>query len=223
MGLAATQRRVLSMQVAHPGRKRRWAIRISACALTLLAVWLLRHPLLSAVGDFLIQEDALARADAIIVLGGAPTERGPVGAQLLREGWAPLMICTGERVNEVLALHGITRTEAALSLDAARLDSADVRKAQLLEVGTSTQEEAEAVRDFAVENSFERIIIVTTEFHTRRAGRVFRKALEPAGITVIMRAAPGTDYMAERWWATEAGLIMVNNEWMKTLYYAVKH
>lgn len=211
------------MPIAPTSSKRLWAIRLAVFTLILLLLGLLRHPLLRAAGNFLIREDALAQADAIIVLGGAPVERGPVGARLLQEGWAPLLVCTGERVNEVLALHGITRTEAALSRDAARLDSALLRRTYLLEEGTSTLEEAEAVRDLAVKNGFERVIVVTTEFHTRRAGQVFRKALGPAGITVIMRAAPGTDYVAERWWATEAGLIMVNNEWMKTLYYALKH
>jgi len=196
--------------------------RIGVLVAVLLSCWLLRFQFLGALGHWLIAEDELQKADAIIVLGGAPMERGPLGAELLRDGWAPLMICTGERVHDVLALHSIIRTEAALSLDAAQLDSAWLRKVDLLQVGTSTQEEAMAIRDFAIENSLSTIIVVTTEFHTRRAGKVFRKALGP-DVQVIMRAAPGTDYVAERWWESEAGLIMVNNECMKTLYYAVKH
>lgn len=211
-----------STQPRERSRAVRWMWRIGVLLAILLGCFLLRVQFLSALGNWLIAEDELQKADAIVVLGGAPVERGPVGAQLLREGWAPLMICTGERVHDVLALHGIMRTEAALSLDAAQLDSAWLRKVYLIEAGTSTKEEAIAIRDFAIENSLSTIIVVTTEFHTRRAGTVFRKALGP-GVQVIMRAAPGTDYVAERWWESEAGLIMVNNECMKTLYYAVKH
>ncbi|MFZ1695095.1 MAG: YdcF family protein [Flavobacteriales bacterium] len=211
-----------STQPRERSRAVRWMWRIGVLLAILLGCFLLRVQFLSALGNWLIAEDELQKADAIVVLGGAPVERGPVGAQLLREGWAPLMICTGERVHDVLALHGIIRSEAALSLDAAQLDSAWLRKVDLLQVGTSTQEEAMAIRDFAIENSLSSIIVVTTEFHTRRAGKVFRKALGP-DVQVIMRAAPGTDYVAERWWESEAGLIMVNNECMKTLYYAVKH
>lgn len=211
-----------STQPRERSRAVRWMWRIGVLVAVLLSCWLLRFQFLGALGNWLIAEDELQKADAIVVLGGAPMERGPLGAQLLREGWAPLMICTGERVHDVLALHGIIRSEAALSLDAAQLDSAWLRKVDLLQVGTSTQEEAMAIRDFAIENSLSTIIVVTTEFHTRRAGKVFRKALAP-DVQVIMRAAPGTDYVAERWWESEAGLIMVNNECMKTLYYAVKH
>lgn len=211
------------MESAKTGWKRRWAIRFAVLAVVVLALHLARHAWLGAVGDLLIREDALAHADAIVVLGGAPVERGPMGAQLLRERWAPLLVCTGERVSEVLALHGITRTEAALSRDAAALDGAWLDRTELVELGTSTHEEARVIHALAQARGFDTLIVVTTEFHTRRAGKVLREALEPAGVTVIMRAAPGTDYTASRWWESEAGLIMVNNEWMKTLYYAVEH
>ncbi|HRD51507.1 MAG TPA: YdcF family protein [Flavobacteriales bacterium] len=197
--------------------------RVGVLLAVLLCCWLLRIQFLSALGDWLIAEDGLEHADAIVVLGGAPLERAPVGARLLREGWAPHLIFTGELPDEKLALYGIARTEASVGLDAAGLDSTERSRVRLLEMGTSTQEEAMAIRDFALENSLSRIIVVTTEFHTRRAGKVFRKALEPAGITVLVRAAPGTDYDPKRWWEREAGMIMVNNECMKTLYYAVKH
>ncbi|MBK8227025.1 MAG: YdcF family protein [Flavobacteriales bacterium] len=204
-------------------RTGRWSRRFLVLAAVLMALWLARVPLMRALGNWLIEEDPLAQADAIVVLGGAPIERAPVGSQLLRAGWAPRLLFTGGITDERLQLYGIARTEAALGLDAALLDSAQRGQAVLLEVGTSTQEEAIAVRDFAVENSLRKVIVVTTEFHTRRAGKVFRKALAPAGVEVLVRAAPGKDYDAARWWESEAGMIMVNNECMKTLYYALKH
>ena len=204
-------------------RTGRWWRRLLVLLAVVMALWLARVPLMRALGNWLIEEDPLAQADAIVVLGGAPIERAPVGAQLLRAGWAPQLVFTGEIPDERLMLYGISRTEASLGLDAAMLDSANRGHVTLLEVGTSTQEEANAVRDFAVENSLRKVIIVTTEFHTRRAGKVFRKALEPAGVGVLVRAAPGRDYTAARWWESEAGMIMVNNECMKTLYYALKH
>jgi uncharacterized SAM-binding protein YcdF (DUF218 family) len=200
-----------------------WTRRLLVLAAVLMALWFVRVPMMRALGNWLINEDPLAQADAIVVLGGAPIERAPVGAQLLREGWAPQLMFTGEIPDERLRLYGISRTEASLGLDAALLDSAQRGQVTLLEVGTSTREEAIAVRDFAVKNSLRSVIVVTTEFHTRRAGKVFRKAMAPAGVEVLVRAAPGRDYDAARWWESEAGMIMVNNECMKTLYYALKH
>lgn len=212
------------MEAPHPGprsRAVRWMRRLLVLAVAAAVLWFARVPVMLALGHWLIEEDPLAPADAIVVLGGAPVERAPLGARLLREGWAPRLVFTGEIPDERLRVYGIERTDAALGRDAARLDSTGLNRVTLIEEGTSTAEEAQAVRRFCAENSLSRVIVVTTEFHTRRAGRVFRKALEP-GVEVIMRAAPGRDYDPDKWWESEAGLIMVNNECMKTLYYALR-
>lgn len=201
---------------------RRFAI-LAALMVLLLAGWLCRTALLRATGRFLIREDALVQADAIYVLGGSPEDRTMEAMRLQQEGWAPRIICTGETVNDLLLLHGIARTEAALGRDVAHREGFPPEQLELLERGTSTFEEALAVLGHAHGRGYDTVMVVTTDFHTRRVGQVFRKRLGPAGITVVVRAARSARYDADRWWTSEDGLIMVNNEIMKLGWYALRH
>ncbi|WKZ66989.1 MAG: YdcF family protein [Flavobacteriales bacterium] len=216
------ERRLLMAKGMHRAASRRFAILVALTAL-LVAGWLGRTTLLRATGHFLVREDALVPADAIYVLGGSPEDRSMEAMRLQREGWAPRIICTGETVNELLLLHGIARSEAALGRDVARREGFPMDRIELVERGTSTFEEALAVLGHAHGRGYDTVMVVTTDFHTRRVGQVFRKRLEPAGITVVVRAARSTRYDAERWWASEDGLIMVNNEIMKLGWYALHH
>jgi len=38
-----------------------------------------------------------------------------------------------------------------------------------------------------------------------------------------VQAAPSSEYDVNAWWNSEQGLLMVNNEYVKTLYYLLKH
>ena len=186
-------------------------------------VWVFRYPVLRATGRFLIREDVNAKGDVMIVLGGAPVDRGIAAARLFKEGTAPLAVFTGGMVPPSLQAAGVLRNEATLTRDVALRMGMPQESTALLEQGSSTWEEGEAVREFARTNGYDTVVVVTTEFHTRRVGRVFRKLLEPAKIQVLVRAAPSVQYRAAQWWRSEEGLLMVNNEYVKLLYYTVKY
>ncbi|MEO8588145.1 MAG: YdcF family protein [Flavobacteriales bacterium] len=191
--------------------------------LLMVLIWAFRYPLLRVTGRFLVREDAQARGDVMIVLGGAPMDRGLAATCFFKEGIAPRAVFTGENVPQSLQAAGLLHSEAQLTRDVAVLAGLPGTSAFALERGTSTWEEGEAVRDLAKASGYDTVVVVTTEFHTRRVGRVFRKLLEPAGITVFVRAARSMEYDAAHWWRTEDGLLMVNNEYVKLLYYAFKY
>lgn len=203
-------------------RRRRWIV-LGAVVLACLSCWLLRYRILGGIGDCLIHEDALAHADALYVLGGSPVERAAEGARLVDAGYAPMAVFTGSLPNELLMAFGIDSCEGGLGAAIARQAGLDSARAVILREGTSTKEEADAIRAHAESIGADTVIIVSTEFHTQRVSRVMRKALKGSGITVIVRAARSLRYDADRWWASEEGMIMVNNECMKHLYYAIKH
>src|ERR1700722_20060522 len=75
--------------------------------LTLLAftalvgvVYLARYPLLRVAGNFLVIEDPLPHADAIVVLGDDNFwgDRAGRAAQLFRMGDAPVVVASGRRL-----------------------------------------------------------------------------------------------------------------------------
>ena len=202
------------------GRRLVWCI---AILLLLLLGWWCRFGILRSIGNFLVRTDPPARGDALYVLGGAAVERAVAANKLFREGMAPVVIFTGGVKPEVLRINGIDRTEADICRRVAVIAGLPEARTELLEIGSSTREESFAVRDQALARGYDTVVVVTTEFHTRRVGNVFREALEPAGITVLVRAAPSHRYNAARWWQSEDGLMMVNNEYVKLLYYAVAY
>ena len=63
---------------------------------------------------------------------------------------------------------------------------------------------------------------IRDRFHTRRAGNVYKRRFAAEGITVIVRGAHAFDFDEDTWWQNEYGLIGLNNEYMKTLYYLIK-
>ena len=194
-----------------------------ALIILFFAAYLCRHPILRACGNFLITPDPLVHADAIYVLGGASLERGTEAGRLYREGWAPLVICTGGVVPQLYRAENIDRTEAEVTHDVAIRKGVAAYHCLALEVGTSTKEEADAILVFAQQHDQDTVIIATSLFHLRRVRSVFRKSFERAGITVVLTGAPSMQFDEQRWWEKEEGLMMCQNEYVKLLYYLWKY
>ena len=182
-----------------------------------------RYRILLGVGSFLITEDELVHADAVYVLGGAPRERGARGAELVQQGHAGIMVCTGSNIPGILEGEGLMLTEAELSRRSALRAGLDSARIRPLVAGTSTWEEAALIRDDARVHGYDTILIVSTEFHLRRVGRVFAKQVRDTPIEVRTISAAGLNYDPKRWWTSEEGLLMVNNEHVKLIYYWITY
>jgi uncharacterized SAM-binding protein YcdF (DUF218 family) len=59
-----------------------------------------------------------------------------------------------------------------------------------------------------------RLLLVTSDFHTRRAARMYRNQAPELEITVV--AASDKYFSAEGWWHTREGQKIFLYEWMKT-------
>lgn len=188
-----------------------------------LLLFLLRFPILRALGNNLVCEDPVVHADAIYALGGASLERGGEAARLFQQGWAPRVICTSEAIPSIYLADGVDRSEAEVTRDVAMRGGVPLEQCLALEQGTSTQEESEAILDLAKREGQDTIIIVSSMFHLRRIAFVFRDRFAEEGITVVLRGAPSVSFKEEEWWRYEDGLIMCQNEYVKLLYYWLKY
>ncbi|MBL7982091.1 MAG: YdcF family protein [Flavobacteriales bacterium] len=200
---------------------RLWKVGLAVFFVVIL--WSAREAILRDMGRLLIKEDELMHADLIYALGGAPLERGQELAALLAKGSAPMGVTTGGNPSHSLQAYGMDVLETELTRQAALRVGADQQQLDTLARGTSTWEEAAHVLADARSRGADTIIVVTTEFHTRRVGRVFRKRFKGSGVVVLVHGARSLDYDPQRWWDTEEGLLMVNNEYVKLLYYALKY
>ena len=75
-------------------------------------------------------------------------------------------------------------------------------------------------RPLLLKRGIRRILIVTSNYHTARAGRIFRRRLGK-DVEVRMLAASDLYFDADRWWHSREGQKTVFYEWSKTLTGAI--
>jgi len=188
-----------------------------------LLTYVIRRPIMRVFGNYLIQEDELSQCDALFVLSGNPKDRALESARLLKAGFAPKVVCTGESVHRILLVVGDSTDEAGLSRMELLAAGIQENQIEVLHIGTSTREESEAILSYCKTKGLKKIMVVSDKFHTNRIDYAFRNVFEDAGIQLVLRGCPSTAYSESNWWANEEGLIMVNNEYIKLLYYYIKH
>ena len=86
----------------------------------------------------------------------------------------------------------------------------------------STADEAMALAGFLDSHPDATVAIVTNDFHTRRARRVFRKTLGRRAGQIYMVAAPTDNFSADDWWQHDDGFVTYVGETAKTVYYAMR-
>ncbi len=202
---------------------RKILIALGVLFLAVTLVFLFRKPLLQATSNALIEQDQLQKADALFVLSGNSYDRGNEAVRILNSGYVPLFVCTGANpVVELKSLNIDTLESDMIVANLHRQGVADTLIAQLKE-GTSTIEEADAILRYCRTKNFKRVMVLSSLLHTARVNSVFREKFEKAGIELIVRGAPSSRFKESEWWKSEEGLIAVNNEWIKTIYYWWKY
>ena len=127
-------------------------------------------------------------------------------ADLAKQGYAPLVLISGGPYD-----HG-TEGEYAIAFLATR-----GYPTRLFESfghhARSTIEEAVALRGELYRRHVRRVILVTSDFHSRRSAIVFR--LFCPGIEFI--SVPGTEsnFHADRWWMDDGSRALFYSEWTK--------
>lgn len=193
----------------------------------LLAILALALPrILEAYAGWLIVDEDLESADAVVALSGAAGERLMGSIRLCKQGLGENLVIVGPDTPLLKVYTG----EDSLSQGEAKRRIAIRRGLPpdrvILALGaTSTYEEALTTRAAALERGWTRVIIVTDPFHTRRARATFRNVLEDAGITVQVYHLPldESQASAQQWWRRENDLMAVTTETIKTTFYAYRY
>ena len=80
-----------------------------------------------------------------------------------------------------------------------------------------TAEEAEAIASFAAEQGWRRVLVVTSPYHTRRAGLLFDRQGARHGLDFRLVPSPEDPYEAHGWWRDPRQSRQVRNEILKYL------
>lgn len=163
-------------------------------------VYLARFPLLRSAAGFWIVQDRIAPADAMIVLGDDDfsSDRAIEAASLFHAGWAPQVVASGRMLRPYASSADfMTRDLESRGVPA----SAIIRFSHQAD---DTREEAEGLRVLVAQKGWRRILLVTSNYHTRRARYIFRKLL-PAGVTLEIAGASNSEFEPSNWWESRRG------------------
>ena len=175
-------------------------------ALFLLVLYLVRRPLLRFSAEEWIVEDVPARCDAMIVLSDDDYEadRANRAAQLYRSQAAPIVVASGRMLRPYAGIGELMQHDL--------VERGVPQNAILVfkHTAENTREEAEALRGLIRDRGWKRILVVTSNFHTRRARYIFGKVVPEAQVYVAAAADAGFD--ASNWWQHRYGVKMFSAE-----------
>jgi uncharacterized SAM-binding protein YcdF (DUF218 family) len=174
-----------------------------------IGVYATRITWMEAMGQYLVETDPPAKSDMIVVLGGDWFgNRILKAAELSKQGYAPHVLVSGGGY-----LYG--KYEGDMAVPFAVSHGYDEKIfIKLLYPSSSTRDEAKAVIPELRRLGVKKYILVTTEFHTRRAGKIFRE-LAP---DLELRVVPSPDTLHwNNWWREREGRKTFLMEWTKTV------
>jgi uncharacterized SAM-binding protein YcdF (DUF218 family) len=175
-------------------------------------------------GRYLQHEDALDHADGIFVLAGSHVERPLEAVDLYRGGYAPMIVLSpgatepaemqlrGQGIRVPRDSDSVRDVMVRLGIPAAAVIVPDASV-------DNTAQEAGLLRAMAAQRGWQRVIVVTSKYHTRRTGFAFRRELEGTGISITVRASRYDPADPANWWRHRGDLRVAAPEWQKLIAY----
>lgn len=183
-------------------------------ATLLLAAYLVRPLWLPAVAQALVRNDGPAKADIAVVLAGDYLGNRIVrAAELVRNGYVPAVLVDGPG-----GVYGMHESTIAIQYVTAKGYPA----AWFVDFpidATSTVEEAHVVLPELRRRDVHSYLLVTSEFHSARAARIFQATQKSMGYNAAMRVvtAPDAKITPANWYLTREGKKAAFLEWVKTV------
>jgi uncharacterized SAM-binding protein YcdF (DUF218 family) len=140
-------------------------------------------------------EDPLQKSDAIIMLSDDNfyADRATRAAELFRQNFAPVVVASGIRLRPNASIAELMTHD---------LIERGVPKENILpfpQDADNTREEAEALKKLVQQKKWKSVIVVTSNYHTRRARYIFRKIFANIA-TVRVASARDGDFDPANWY-----------------------
>jgi uncharacterized SAM-binding protein YcdF (DUF218 family) len=167
----------------------------------LFVIYLVRHPLLRVAGGVWIVNESPQASDAIVILSddNYNGDRAAEAANIFKAGWAPRVIASGRYLRPYAGI---------AELEARDLESRGVPESAIVPFShraSDTREECIAIGQLLSSRGWRRILLVTSDYHTRRSEYICERAF-PQGSVLRVIAAPDSEYDSRTWWQTRSGL-----------------
>lgn len=191
--------------------------------LAVISLFIFRSDFLRLLGSYLVDEDPIKPCPIAIILAGEFPDRALAAADIYSSGLAKKLVIPNER--ESAGLIELKRRDIKV-----KSYNATVRDL-LLTLGVSpedmlrledttdrTSDEAEMLKRLIEKEEIEGcIIVVTSKYHTRRAGIIFRDIFKQAGNEIVIRTPRFEDYDPKEWWHDSRGIRATIIEYIKII------
>lgn len=169
---------------------------------------------LLSIGRWLVAEDPIEKASAIVVLSGHMPLRAMEAAKLYREGYAPKVWLThSTEPGATLGAMGISYVgEDVYDVQVLVHEGVPPAAIRMLQPPIiNTADEIAAVSAALEEEKGSTVIIVTSKVHTRRVRILWRRLATRRGHAIV-RAASDDPFDPRRWWRTTGDALDVVRE-----------
>ena len=162
-------------------------------------------------GGFLVVNDP-QRADVIVVLAGEADQRPALGVELLSQGYAPRMVLDVPSEMKIFDLY---------TVDIARSYVQKLPQRDAISVcpirGLSTKTETHDVQRCLANASVHSILLVTSDYHTRRARSTFQHQFQ--GYRISVAAATDPVQFGPKWWQHRQWAKLNLDEWLRLVWW----
>jgi uncharacterized SAM-binding protein YcdF (DUF218 family) len=163
------------------------------------------------LGSYLEEDDGPRKVDAIVVLGGDRYgDRTLKGAQLAKAGFAPFAYVSGPA-----KLIGYESTDEVLFAEQHGYPASLFREIHCPAAAESTRTEARFLGQYLAGQGVKSVLLVTSNFHTKRAAKLWRQVNPALHIAIV--GSRDAFFAPDRWWKTREGQKTFVYEWMKTV------
>ena len=165
----------------------------------------------SKAGSFLVL-DAPRPSDVILVLAGETEHRTERALQLLGQGFGRRIVLdvpTNAKIYEFTQIH---LAEKYIQ-DLPRVTAISICPID----GLSTRDEAKDAEKCLAQDNDKRVLIVTSDFHTRRALSVLRR--EIPGHEYSVAASRDLEQFGVRWWTHRQWAKTFLDEWLRLIWW----
>jgi uncharacterized SAM-binding protein YcdF (DUF218 family) len=166
----------------------------------LALLYVARQPLLRFAGEFWVVDEPAAQSDALIVLGddNYAADRAFQAAGLYREGVAPVVVASGRMLRQNVSIADVMEHD----LESFGVPAKSIVK--LTHKAQNTREEAAEVARLIQARGWKRVLVVTSNYHARRARFIYERIL-PESVSLRVSGARDSEFDPSRWWETRQG------------------
>lgn len=160
-------------------------------------------------------------ADAIVLLSGGMSTRAPYAIELYKKNYAPLILITDEKLpNPAMRKLYLSSYEKVQRIaNYLKVEVPLVALKSFKGGATSTFDEAYDLKLYSEKHNYRHLILVTDDFHSRRALYAFNKVFKKSDIQIECMGVKNAIFNEYNWWRSDKGISAYILEGIKLFVY----